>query len=56
MNPTLLPPAMSKIVGQIEFYSLGLATSLGERKWKWQVEFLVEVVCVHFALIPLVKA
>ena len=32
MNPTLLPPAMSKIVGQIEFYSFGLATSLGERK------------------------
>ena len=28
MTPIILPPAMGKIVGQTEFFSLGLATSL----------------------------
>ena len=32
MNPIILPPAMGKIVGQTRFFSLGEATSLGERK------------------------
>ena len=32
MNPIILPPAMGKIEGQIRFFSLGKATSLGERK------------------------
>ena len=32
MNPIILPPAMGKIVGQTGFFSLGEATSLGERK------------------------
>ncbi len=32
MNPIILPPAMGKIVGQTRFFSLGSATSLGERK------------------------
>ena len=32
MNPIILPPAMDKILGQIGLYSLGEATSLGERK------------------------
>ena len=32
MNPIILPPAMGKIVGQIRFFSLGKATSLGEGK------------------------
>ena len=32
MNPIILPPAMGKIVGQTEFFSLGEATSLGEGK------------------------
>ena len=31
-NPTILPPAMSKIVGQTRLFSLGMATSLGEGK------------------------
>ena len=30
MNPIILPPAMGKIVGQIRFFSLSEATSLGE--------------------------
>ena len=30
INPIILPPAMSKIVGQTEIFSLGEATSLGE--------------------------
>ena len=29
INPTILPPAMDKTVGQIELFSLGMATSLG---------------------------
>ena len=32
MNPTILPPAMGKIVGQTRFFSLGETTSLGEGK------------------------
>ena len=32
MNPIILPPAMDKIVGQTDFFSLGEATSLGEGK------------------------
>ena len=32
MNPIILPPAMDKIVGQTEFFSLGKATNLGEGK------------------------
>ena len=32
MNLIILPPAMGKIVGQTEFFSLGEATSLGEVK------------------------
>ena len=32
MNPIILPPTMSKIVGQTRFFSLGEATSLGEGK------------------------
>ena len=32
MNPIILLPAMGKIVGQTRFFSLGEATSLGERK------------------------
>ena len=32
MNPIILSPAMGKIVGQTEFFSLGEATSLGEGK------------------------
>ena len=32
MNPIILPLAMSKIVGQTGFFSLGKATSLGEGK------------------------
>ena len=28
MNPTILPPAMGKIVGQIGLFSLSMATSL----------------------------
>ena len=31
MNPIILPPAMGKIVGRTGFFSLGEATSLGER-------------------------
>ena len=30
MNPIILPPAMGKIVGQTEFFSLGEVTSVGE--------------------------
>ena len=30
MNPIILPPAMDKIVGQTEFFSLGEAISLGK--------------------------
>ena len=32
MNPTILPPAIGKIVGQTGFFNLGMATSLGEKK------------------------
>ena len=32
MNPIIPPPAIGKIVGQIKFFSLGEATSLGEGK------------------------
>ena len=32
MNAIILPPAMGKIVGQVRFFSLGEATSLGEGK------------------------
>ena len=32
MNPIILSPAMGKIVGQIDFFSPGEATSLGEGK------------------------
>ena len=32
MNPIILPPAMRKIVGETRFFSLGVATSLGEEK------------------------
>ena len=32
MNPIILSPAMGKIVGQTEFFSLGEGTSLGEGK------------------------
>ena len=32
MNPIILPTAIGKIVGQTEFFSLGEATSIGERK------------------------
>ena len=32
MNPTILPPAMGKIIGQIGLFSFGMATSLGEGK------------------------
>ena len=32
MNPIILPPARSKIVGQTGFFGLGEATSLGEGK------------------------
>ena len=32
MNPSISPPAMGKIVGQTEFFSLGMATSPGEGK------------------------
>ena len=32
MNPIILPPAMGKIVGQTDFFSLGEATSQGEIK------------------------
>ena len=32
MNPIELPPAISKIVEQTEFFSLGEATCLGEGK------------------------
>ena len=29
MNPTLLPPAMNKIVGQTRIFCFGMTTSLG---------------------------
>ena len=32
MNPTILTSAMGKIVGQIELFSLGMATGLGKGK------------------------
>ena len=32
MNPTILPPAMGKLVGQTGHFNLGQATSLGEGK------------------------
>ena len=32
MSPTILSPAMDKIVQQTKFFSLGYATSLGEGK------------------------
>ena len=32
VNPIILSPAMGRIVGQTRFFSLGEATSLGERK------------------------
>ena len=32
MNPIILPPAMGKLVGQTDFFSLGEETSLGEGK------------------------
>ena len=32
VNPTILPPAMSKIVGQIGLFSLGMVTGAGEGK------------------------
>ena len=32
MNPTILPPAMGKVIGQTRFFSLGEATSQGEGK------------------------
>ena len=32
MNPTVLPPATAKIVGQTELFSLGMVTGLGEGK------------------------
>ncbi len=32
MNLIILPPAMRKIVGETGFFSLGVATSLGEGK------------------------
>ena len=32
MDPTILPAAMGKIVGQNEFFSLGMETSQGEGK------------------------
>ena len=33
MNPAILPPAMDKIVGQIELFSLGMATGLREENF-----------------------
>ena len=32
MNPTILPPANGKIVGQTGVFELGMATGLGEGK------------------------
>ena len=32
MSPTILPPAMGKIVGQTGLFNLGMATNLGEGK------------------------
>ena len=32
MNPTILLPAIGKIVGQAGLFNLGMATSLGEGK------------------------
>ena len=32
INPTILPPAMHKIVGQTELFKLGMATGLGVGK------------------------
>ena len=32
MNPTILPPAMGKLIGETGLLSLGMVTSLGE--WK----------------------
>ena len=32
MNPTILPPAMGKLVGQTRFFSLSEASSLEEGK------------------------
>ena len=32
MNPTILPPAMGRIVRQTELFSFDIATSLGEGK------------------------
>ena len=32
MYPIIFPPAMGNIVGQSKFFSLGEATSLGEKK------------------------
>ena len=33
MNPTILLPAMGKIVGQTELFNLGMATSLEGKLW-----------------------
>ena len=38
MNPSVLP-AMGEIVGQTRFFSLGLVTSLGERKLEIQTRY-----------------
>ena len=37
MNPTILPPAMGKIVGQTELLRLGVAIGLGEGKPCFQI-------------------
>ena len=34
MNPTILPPAIGKLAGQTNLFNLGMATGLGEGKFK----------------------
>ena len=37
MNPTILPPAMSKIVGQTGLVNLGMSTNLGENNSEFKL-------------------
>ena len=39
MNPTILPPAIGKTVGQSELFNRGIATYLGEGKFWIQTNY-----------------
>ena len=47
MNPTILPSAMGKIVGQTGLFNLGMATCLGEGKLCLKIDLVSHPVCME---------